>query len=654
MWKIVIALLMAFAIVSSFTASQLEELKVKLWKDGKIGATGKMYDLELRIAMPSNTSYQKIQYTSQLFTDEYGNFYAYLKKTEPENPYQYNFSCTADLYERISQNITEGSFEQENGNWSKLYNSLTENSSSLFEGISEIAFWVNHQIEYDLDMVGIEMTPEEILSAKKGVCIHYTTLFNKIVNSSGIKTRELSGYVYTHDWIPHSWSEVYLGGWIPVDATWMQFGRLDAGHIEFNKIDDKTKIIASVKSGVDLYREGGNDQAIGVEVINYKENDNLFSANTPFSSVPFDSEGIIYAEFTGMDYRAFSAKALPCKGEALVFEKEEQLAILIPNKKTIVVWKFKVNPSLERGYKYTCPVKIAASGFGDKILIVEISEAGIEKAEGSLSKNFLKEGEIGKLYYKGKYLFAASPTFSANLPYTLGEGEYTFRASGRGQQFLYVVGRGSVNELMFNVVPEKRISLISLGIMNKTFEGENVVEICFENNVGAKVKISQDSYSREKMFYDFGKKCANFTLLLEKGEKEVSILVEGGGEKIFEKQSVLVLKKPVISMDYYELGTKEANIVVALKVDGEITEPAVELDGKKQDLYLDGSAQEVPFTLDVGTHVMKFSYKDALGHSHTIEKEISVSGNPTRNVPSSKSSFSLGRFWEYIIKIFFK
>lgn len=99
-----------------------------------------------------------------------------------------------------------------------------------------LAQWVHNNIEYDLNYIGKDMTTEEILKIKKGVCIHYAQLYNDLLRSTGIPSVIVSGISYntdTNKFENHAWNLVYTNGdWRAIDPTWgLYSGILPVSHI---------------------------------------------------------------------------------------------------------------------------------------------------------------------------------------------------------------------------------------------------------------------------------------------------------------------------------------------------------------------------------------------------------------------------------------
>ena len=99
--------------------------------------------------------------------------------------------------------------------------------------------FVNSYISYDISYSGKDLTVKEIYDGKKGVCEHYTKLYNAMLNAVGIKTLYISGWAFdgnqtsgNKDTSGHAWTAALIDDkWIELDATWGLFEGIPAGHI---------------------------------------------------------------------------------------------------------------------------------------------------------------------------------------------------------------------------------------------------------------------------------------------------------------------------------------------------------------------------------------------------------------------------------------
>ena len=122
--------------------------------------------------------------------------------------------------------------------------------------------WVNKNIKYDISYLGKKMKEREILIQRKGVCEHYTLLYNALLKSIGIDAIYVRGYAFqkkedlntNNNTIFHAWTVAKINNnWIPLDSTWgILEGKLPVTHV----------FIEYEKNGVLFYKCNGCDYDI--------------------------------------------------------------------------------------------------------------------------------------------------------------------------------------------------------------------------------------------------------------------------------------------------------------------------------------------------------------------------------------------------------
>ena len=116
------------------------------------------------------------------------------------------------------------------------------NNSTYYPGkpsYYKLGKFVNNYMTYDLEYIGKDYTPKEIYNLKRGVCEHYTILYNEMLNAIGIKTLYLTGWAFQNDetsgnkdTIGHAWTAALINDkWMELDATWGLFEGIPAGHV---------------------------------------------------------------------------------------------------------------------------------------------------------------------------------------------------------------------------------------------------------------------------------------------------------------------------------------------------------------------------------------------------------------------------------------
>ena len=111
--------------------------------------------------------------------------------------------------------------------------------NSDFPDYYNVGKFVNSYMTYNLSYSGKNLTLEEIYNGRKGVCEHYTLLYNAMLNAIGIKTFFVAGWAFDgeetsgdKDTVGHAWTTALIDGkWKELDATWGLFEGIPAGHI---------------------------------------------------------------------------------------------------------------------------------------------------------------------------------------------------------------------------------------------------------------------------------------------------------------------------------------------------------------------------------------------------------------------------------------
>ncbi|MBN1169515.1 transglutaminase domain-containing protein [Candidatus Micrarchaeota archaeon] len=188
-------------------------------------------------ALVVNNSHQKIIYIEHdgtIFQDEYGTIWIHFNKNLTSEKIRgkaivevnHSIEIQSDSYlpEIPVKTTSLTSYDEEMAAKAKQ---LATNSS--LETIANLVNWVHISIDYDESYWDKVISAKETFQEKKGVCVQYTHLLISMANSLGFQTRYVTGYIYTDDWQPHVWAEIYVPsyGWLPSDATYGKIGNQD-------------------------------------------------------------------------------------------------------------------------------------------------------------------------------------------------------------------------------------------------------------------------------------------------------------------------------------------------------------------------------------------------------------------------------------------
>ena len=148
-----------------------------------------------------------------------------------------------NLYTKNFYELDENLYSTIKGKTEELINEII----SVSEKFYKIGAFVNSHITYDLSYLGKKITAIEIFNGKRGVCEHYTILYNAMLNAIGIKTIKIFGWSFDEDrtsadekTVGHAWTGAFnqeIGKIVELDATWNLFEGIPSGHIlkGFNK-----------------------------------------------------------------------------------------------------------------------------------------------------------------------------------------------------------------------------------------------------------------------------------------------------------------------------------------------------------------------------------------------------------------------------------
>ena len=114
---------------------------------------------------------------------------------------------------------------------------ITEQSD--YPNYYKLGKFVNSYMTYDLNYKGKDLSLADIYRLKRGVCEHFTLLYNAMLNSVGINTFYLSGWAFDKNTtsadensVGHAWTAALINGkWKELDSTWGLFEGVPAGHI---------------------------------------------------------------------------------------------------------------------------------------------------------------------------------------------------------------------------------------------------------------------------------------------------------------------------------------------------------------------------------------------------------------------------------------
>lgn len=274
-----------------------------------------------QIALPPDTNYQKMNYTSitpkpvNVEVDANGNWLAdyNLKPNEKIDVHAQGavqifaapLTNPKTNYEYVTQNLQKGEYWQTDDPQIQALAKQLKTPQAIYN-------YVTHYLSYNYTKAAPDIKRMGAVAAlaqpKNAICTEFTDLFVAIARAAGIPAREVEGFAYTdnpqiqplslvadvlHAW-PQYWDDTKQS-WIPVDPTWEEtsgidyFTKLDLRHFTFviHGTDPKKPYPAgSYKSGTNPQK----DINISFGQLPVLRASNLVIQNNVVSQLPFANE----------------------------------------------------------------------------------------------------------------------------------------------------------------------------------------------------------------------------------------------------------------------------------------------------------------------------------------------------------------------------
>lgn len=128
------------------------------------------------------------------------------------------------------------------------------NETNAYKAASKLREWVFTHM-HSKGTIGIVRSSVDVLRAKSGVCRDYAVLYAALARAAGIPTKLVSGLIYWRGgFFYHAWTEVYVGKWVPMDAT-LPTDFVDATHIklaegEATSMYNTVKVMGTIKAEI--------------------------------------------------------------------------------------------------------------------------------------------------------------------------------------------------------------------------------------------------------------------------------------------------------------------------------------------------------------------------------------------------------------------
>lgn len=383
-------LLILFVLLASYANASIIDIEINGGANGKIDSLKTILHL-----YPKNYDYQKVlsvntnpvAYETSDILEFYWNNY--------ENP---KFSVKS----RVKKNTQIGKIKEKLNNIDEYvgYLSSTEKIDSnnidakreyddLFFEVSNTAFWVKKNINYDLESVAAEANQKAswVLENKKGVCDELTNLFIAMCRAKGIPAKFVSGIAYNEElgWGAHGWAEVYFSnyGWVPFDITFGQFGWIDSKHIKMQEKEGTNVRYEWRGSNVKF-----NPIKIDANLVELEEN--MYNieiiGEIKEELVGFGSDNYVYAKIRNLNDYYIATEIYLSQTEGLeIFDNPKQI-VLKPYEQKELRWTVRVD-ELDSNFEYTFPIIIYNQNNQDKISFKARNDGKINKLDNIEKKS---------------------------------------------------------------------------------------------------------------------------------------------------------------------------------------------------------------------------------------------------------------------------
>jgi len=191
----------------------------------------------------------------------------------------------------------------------KIANFIIQNFTSENDKIRAAFYWTASRINYDVDNMFNQkpQTSEEkiatTLNTKKGVCMHYSEVFNDICNKIGVKSCLVDGYTKQNGEIAkisHVWNVCKIDGkWYLFDTTWAAgYVNGNAYYKKFNNAFYKSNVENFLKTHMPFdYMWQLNEKPITNDEF-YKD---ITQSNLIANQYDFNSEIILFEKMSNLE-----------------------------------------------------------------------------------------------------------------------------------------------------------------------------------------------------------------------------------------------------------------------------------------------------------------------------------------------------------------
>ncbi len=656
------------------TPHTVEQLNINFEQYGAVSISqGNIQYIAINISTFQNSENQKVTFFNDpaFVTDEFKNERIFFQQ-KPDNlqliysvkgsaeisgkhtydmPSSYSLAGINSAYLGPTKNI-----QSDNREISELARNITAGGSGDFEKAARIAIWIHANVNYTLDLGNMAKDAVWVLNNRIGTCDEFSTLFIAMARSVGIPAKYVSGWVYGNaGWQKHAWAEVYTGKWVPVDATWLEVGSLDATHIKLMETADNYVANQATALGTDLGDIKWLGDNANISAISMRESSAMPSEF--FSSISSGKSGtlglgksaIIGLKINPKEYLVERFTIAPCKGMDIVrIENEQQDTILFPGRQNIILWKVSANENLGAGSIYTCPIAINSRFFGKQVFELTVDprvkdsldlSLTLDKYVARVNENLMAAVNARNANRKGAIIVGIASEngiveSGANLndaPET--SAEFNLYSGGIGKHTVYAFSdRGDVTLQNYDVYEIGNVFIDKIVAPEFAMLNEPLyVEVYLANNrhseASAKLSVKlngANALDETNMIPPKFTHLMNLTIPSDKiGNLRLSFrLVSDSIEEKLADVRVYNVSRLLLEGSY-DSGAKAAVLKIT-PIGDDAKDIEATIDGQKN--VLAGAKENVPlemaFNLAAGTYNAKIIYSDVAGNKHEISQKI--------------------------------
>ena len=670
-------LLLLLLFITPFAAGMdtrlVDYMNLTIVQQGSVRAVGgELKYLIMNLSVPIQTDYQTAVSDRPVTKLDDGNSIVTIESKNPTNPFGYkvtsyvgiNTRSTTYLPSNYQLDYSELRYTQpswrvqsDDAQVKNLARTITANSSDDFERISKLALWVNQQLTYDLKIAGLLKDTKWILQNKRGVCTEYSTLFIALSRSIGIPARFVSGLAYDEDrggWVGHSWAEVFIGRWVPVDPTWtpVEVGYLDATHLEISKmLDNETfdNVYALTSQNARLEwpkSDTSRGADIGINSFKEAEPNSDYQIESAAEKIGFGVKTLVIATIYSDEYQVVSLNLTSCTSSneppcnaAQIIKVDDggREVVLRPGERKILTWVVNSDSRLSSSCWYSCPLVLNSDRLEPKTVEIQaVSTSQSINFNAFLEKSELRLGENQTVYvdvgvarkYEGRLYVTHDDYFNFQQITKSGRYSFSLKPTKVGLNKLYVAtSLGGVKELDFFVTESGGIGVnVNVPQFIPAGASEKIYVNLTSNETGRGIRIiaSAGSSKEAKQISLHGNASVEFPFnFSDSSVRNVTVSVASRGFLREFVKPVTVYNIPNVNLTKMsfkaENGSVRADLLFSIKYEAEGL--IVSVDGSPVAVMQDGSASVV---LTPGTHVLRVNYSDVGGLKYGYAQILDV------------------------------